>query len=89
MTSPRSATPLDEIIGANIIALRKQNSHTEKSLAERIGVSFQQVQKYERGMNRIPISRLLEIANLYGLKVDDFFTPMKTKIVKASGYEQR
>lgn len=84
MTSPRSTTPLDEIIGANIIALRKQNSHTEKSLAERIGVSFQQVQKYERGKNRIPISRLFQIANLYGLKVDDFLTPMKTKIVKAN-----
>jgi transcriptional regulator with XRE-family HTH domain len=42
-------------------------------LAERIGVTFQQVQKYERGANRVGVSRLSQIASVLDVSVGDFF----------------
>ena len=58
----RSANPLDVAIGARLRVRRRTAGLSQQKLAERLGVTFQQVQKYERGTNRIAGSTLILIA---------------------------
>lgn len=52
----------DKAAGAVIRRVRQRTGITQEALAERIGMSYQQVQKYETGVNRISVSRLFDIA---------------------------
>jgi len=54
--------PTDRAIGDRIRALREAHRITQAQLAAGCGVTFQQVQKYERGVNRVSAARLLQIA---------------------------
>jgi transcriptional regulator with XRE-family HTH domain len=69
----KRAQKIDKVIGRNvrIHRLAKQMSQTE--LGEQIGVSFQQVQKYENGTNRVGSGRLYQIAAILGVHVSTFF----------------
>lgn len=61
--SARSLNPdLDAAIGGLIRARRRQLNMSQTALAEAIGVTFQQVQKYEKGWNRISVSTLVHLA---------------------------
>jgi transcriptional regulator with XRE-family HTH domain len=53
---------VEEAIGAMIRSRRQSLALTQGALGERIGVSFQQIQKYERGYNRVAVSTLLNLA---------------------------
>jgi transcriptional regulator with XRE-family HTH domain len=59
---PGRAAQLELIIGARLRTRRRQLGLSQSDLAERLGVSFQQVQKYERGANRVAASTLLSAA---------------------------
>ncbi len=61
-------------IGSLIRQLRKASGMSQKALSERIGVSYQQVQKYENGTSRITVGRLRQIAWSLGVPVDVFVT---------------
>ncbi len=61
--NPRAAGLLDQQIGANIRERRRALNISQSHLAELIGVTFQQVQKYEKGVNRVAASTLVNIAN--------------------------
>jgi transcriptional regulator with XRE-family HTH domain len=65
MTDTRHTTPhaLDVAIGHRIRERRRRLGISQAGLAEAVGVTFQQIQKYERGANRVSFSRLLEIAH--------------------------
>ncbi len=52
---------------------------TQQQLAERVGIKFQQIQKYETGMNRISASRLWDIAEALGVPVAFFFEGLQTE----------
>ena len=54
----RKSGPLDAMVGTRISMLRVNRGMSQAMLAERIGVTFQQMQKYERGANRVGASRL-------------------------------
>ena len=74
MTQTLTATApdrLDVAIGAAVRLRRKQLKISQEVLAERCGVSFQQVQKYENGANRVSFSRLVQIAHALGMRVSD------------------
>ncbi len=60
---------IDRMIGANIRFHRLRSQLSQAKLAARIGISFQQLQKYERGINRIAASRLLHIAEALGVSI--------------------
>ncbi len=60
------ADPIDIAVGARIRLLRKVRGLSQQSLAEAAGVTFQQIQKYERGTNRISFSALVKIAGALG-----------------------
>ncbi|MBB3712921.1 transcriptional regulator with XRE-family HTH domain [Limimaricola variabilis] len=53
------------------------NGTTQQQLAEKVGIKFQQIQKYETGMNRVSASRLWDIAHALGVPVSFFFEGME------------
>jgi len=59
-------------IGARIRLFRKQKNLTQMQLAERVGVSFQQIQKYEKGRDRIHVERLQQIARAMKIPISYF-----------------
>ena len=65
--------PVDAHVGARICARRRLLQLSQKEMAEALGITFQQVQKYEKGVNRIGAGRLFNIAQLLGVDVDYFF----------------
>ena len=65
--------PVDIHVGRLIRLRRKQCDLSQEELGESIGVSFQQVQKYERGTNRVAPSRLFEISIVLNVHVMYFF----------------
>jgi transcriptional regulator with XRE-family HTH domain len=69
----RKSGPLDAMVGARIRMFRVNRGISQAMLAERIGVTFQHVQKYERGANRVGASRLAQIASVLGVSVGELF----------------
>jgi transcriptional regulator with XRE-family HTH domain len=67
--SPKLATDADRTIGSLIASLRKAQGLSQTALGHALGVSFQQVQKYEKGRNRIGAGRLQAIADLLHVPV--------------------
>jgi transcriptional regulator with XRE-family HTH domain len=65
--------PVDKIVGANIRRIRKLLGLSQEKLADQIAVTFQQVQKYENGGNRVSASRLYLIAGVLGVDVGELF----------------
>ena len=64
---------VDVYVGARIRARRKERGVSQGSLAAALGITFQQVQKYERGMNRVSASKLFEIAGIFDTPIQWFF----------------
>ena len=62
---------LDLAIGLRIRERRRKVGLSQQALAEKVGVTFQQVQKYERGTNRVSFSRLVEIADTLTCRLGD------------------
>jgi transcriptional regulator with XRE-family HTH domain len=69
----RSPNPVDLHVGARVRMRRKFLGMSQESLAEFIELTFQQVQKYERGSNRISASKLFEIAKALKAPIAYFF----------------
>ena len=64
---------VDVHVGKRIRHRRWMNGTTQQQLAEKVGIKFQQIQKYETGMNRVSASRLWDIAHSLGVPVAFFF----------------
>jgi transcriptional regulator with XRE-family HTH domain len=64
--SPRETTDVDRKLGVAIQLRRKERGVTQEALAEAIGVTFQQVQKYERGYNRLSVAAFLKVCVALG-----------------------
>jgi transcriptional regulator with XRE-family HTH domain len=64
---------VDIYVGGRLRSRRKRLGVTQTALAQRIGVTFQQVQKYEKGANRISASRLYQLSLVLGVPVTYFF----------------
>ena len=67
------ADPVDLAVGARIRLLRKVRGMSQQALAESAGVTFQQIQKYERGANRVSASMLARIAGALDAPVAEMF----------------
>jgi transcriptional regulator with XRE-family HTH domain len=66
-------SPVDAFVGARIKARRLEVSMSQEKLGAAIGLTFQQVQKYEKGSNRVGSSRLMQIANALKVAPAYFF----------------
>jgi transcriptional regulator with XRE-family HTH domain len=71
--NPRGGDPLDAEIGKRVRTLRLQRGLSQSELGGLISVTFQQVQKYEKGTNRISAGRLQRIAEVLSVPVSFFF----------------
>ena len=69
--SVKAPDPMDIALGAAVRIRRRTIGMSQEALAERCGVSFQQIQKYENGANRISFSRLVQIARALRCRVTD------------------
>jgi transcriptional regulator with XRE-family HTH domain len=69
----RAAQDIDAHVGGRVRGLREKAGMSQGALAERLHLSFQQVQKYEQGKNRIGASRLYEFSEIFGVEVEYFF----------------
>src|SRR4051794_15653843 len=65
---------IDVMVGKRIRLRRLQLTLSQTDLARKLGLTFQQVQKYEKGTNRVSCSRLYEIANILKVPVSFFFS---------------
>lgn len=68
------AYALKKHIGEKLRLMRIEQNITQRQLAEKIGVTYQQLQKYERGLNNITASKLFLISQVLKRPITDFFT---------------
>lgn len=68
--------PVDVHVGKRIRHRRWLVGMTQQQLAEKVGIKFQQIQKYETGMNRVSASRLWDISDAVGVEISFFFAEM-------------
>ncbi|HWA01281.1 MAG TPA: helix-turn-helix transcriptional regulator [Caulobacterales bacterium] len=73
MNDERAANAIDRRLGQRVRARRLEIGMSQERLAEVLGVTFQQVQKYEKGVNRIAASRLFDISAALDMSIARFF----------------
>lgn len=66
--------PIDTVVGARIRMTRKARGVSQNALADSVGLTFQQIQKYEKGANRVSASKLAEIADFLKVPVAELFS---------------
>src|SRR5712664_3195721 len=73
MSPKKSGNPIDKHVGARVRMRRMMLGMSQTKLGEALGLTFQQVQKYEKGTNRIGASRLQHISHILQVPVSFFF----------------
>lgn len=73
----RRVTEIDQLVGQRVRVRRALLDMSQEALAEMLGVSFQQLQKYEKGINRICASRLFELSQALRVPVSYFFEDVR------------
>jgi transcriptional regulator with XRE-family HTH domain len=73
MTDSKLPSGIDRVVGQRIRWRRRELKLTQERLGELLELTFQQVQKYEKGVNRVSAGRLYEIAGVLGVPVSYFF----------------
>ncbi|WP_417789416.1 helix-turn-helix domain-containing protein [Terasakiella pusilla] len=79
-----SPDPIDKYVGSRVRARRVGMRISQTKLGDAIGVTFQQIQKYENGTNRIGASNLYKISRQLGVEVAYFFQEMPEDLYEAS-----
>ncbi len=87
----RRANPMDAHVGSRVRLRRMLLGMSQEKLGEQLGLTFQQVQKYEKGVNRIGASRLFDLAQVLGVPVQFFYdeAPVAEGFVPADGMAER
>jgi transcriptional regulator with XRE-family HTH domain len=81
----RRANPIDVHVGSRVRLRRMLLGMSQEKLAERLGLTFQQVQKYEKGVNRIGASRLFDLSHVLGVPVQFFYEDAPISAAGESG----
>ena len=82
----KSPNPIDKHVGSRVRMRRMMVGMSQEKLGEKLGITFQQIQKYEKGTNRIGASRLQQIANVLGVPVGFFFEGAPVPDGSAKGF---
>src|ERR1700761_8110625 len=69
----QTGNPVDSLVGARIRILRQRRKMSQTELGKTLGVTFQQVQKYENGRNRVSASKLHQVAIALGVSISEIF----------------
>jgi len=73
MSENKLPNDVDRIVGMRMRLRRRDLKLTQEQLGEKLGLTFQQVQKYEKGVNRVSAGRLFNMAKVLGVPVTYFF----------------
>ncbi len=76
--------PVDVHVGNRIKWRRKVLKMSQQQMADKLGLTFQQIQKYEKGLNRVGASRLWDISRVLGVSMDFFFADMGDEVREKS-----
>ncbi|NIZ00835.1 helix-turn-helix domain-containing protein [Thalassospira lucentensis] len=88
-TANGNPNPVDIHVGARVRLRRTLLGMSQEKLGEAIGLTFQQVQKYERGANRVGASRLYDLSRVLEVPVSFFFDDMPDEIASKSVHQRR
>ena len=80
----KAPDPVDRLVGRNIRIFRKAKEPSQTNLGAALGITFQQIQKYENGTNRVGSGRLAAIAKVLNVPVDRFFQNRTTGVEAAA-----
>jgi len=83
--SQKSPRPIDALIGARIRARRLMIGMSQETLADAVGLTFQQIQKYEKGLNRVSVGRLIDIASALKAEVITFLDERGPDTLESAG----
>ncbi|MBJ6127676.1 helix-turn-helix domain-containing protein [Microvirga splendida] len=83
----KSTGSIDKEVGSRVRMRRVSIGMSQEKLGDMLGLTFQQVQKYEKGMNRISVARLIEIAKILGVDIH-FFLNGVTSITSTPGFAE-
>ncbi len=83
--STKAPNPVDKYVGSRVRMRRIMLGMSQEKLGEALGLTFQQVQKYEKGTNRVGASRIQQIAEILQVPVSFLFEGGPTGTVKADG----
>lgn len=70
---PKTPDPIDQHVGRRVRTRRLMLNMSQEALGDQVGITFQQIQKYEKGTNRISASRLQQISRVLGVSAWSFF----------------
>ena len=76
----KSPNPIDIYVGSRVRMRRMLVNMSQEKLGEQLGLTFQQVQKYEKGVNRVSAGRLFEIASVMGVAVNYFYDGAESQL---------
>lgn len=88
----RKPNPIDAHVGTRVRLRRMLLGMSQEKLGEHLGLTFQQVQKYEKGVNRIGASRLFDLSRVLGVFVQFFYDEAPAELVDAAlapGFAER
>src|SRR5690606_42052795 len=85
LMTKKTPNPVDVFVGSRVRLRRLMIGMSQEALADRLGVTFQQVQKYEKGTNRISASRLQAIADVFRVPPSFFFQEDETTAGAGAG----
>jgi transcriptional regulator with XRE-family HTH domain len=85
----KSPDAVDRFIGARVRMRRILVGMSQEKLGDALGITFQQIQKYEKGTNRISVSRLHQIAGILGVPVSTFYDGAPVAGETGSGMRER
>lgn len=82
------ANKIDKYVGSRVKARRQELGVSQEKLGNALGVTFQQIQKYEKGTNRISASRLQQIGSVLGVPAAFFFEGLQELTAEMSGFAE-
>ena len=84
----KQANPVDARVGHRVRLRRMLMGMSQERLGELLGLTFQQVQKYEKGVNRIGAGRLFEIATILGVPIGFFYEDAENALANTPGFAE-
>jgi transcriptional regulator with XRE-family HTH domain len=84
----KHANPVDTHVGSRVRLRRMLIGMSQERLGELLGLTFQQVQKYEKGVNRIGAGRLFDIARILGVPIDYFYESTAKQLSNPRGVSE-
>lgn len=89
MADEKKPHPIDTHVGGRVRLRRTMLGMSQDKLADSLGLTFQQIQKYEKGVNRIGASRVFEIARVLGVPIQFFFDDFDVNTGRSYGFAEQ